>query len=322
MNVKSPILWSCALAAAAFGCWSPQPHPVQPPQVFYNSIGIEMRRIPRGDFLFGKHSKGVGAQEISQLPVTISSDFYMATTEVTIGQFRKFLTDSGYHSTYQPPTDASECRLEYGDQKEFASQFQINLPENGMTWDRPGWEVTDDHPVVLVTFEDAEEFCRWLSKCEGKTYRLPTEAEWEYCCRAGHDSIYPNGNTLEELTNYDNLAGKSFFSQVNEGREPLLPWKWNEIPGDDGFVFSSPVKQFPANDFGLFDMGGNVSEMCYPTSWGKYIGRGGNWGTMHQHAAVASFRVYLQAQRDDNTCRFFHKIPPSVLGFRIVLQIE
>ena len=70
----------------------------------------------------------------------------------------------------------------------------------------PGWKIEMDHPAVFVSWNDAVEFCKWLSKKEGKTYRLPTEAEWEYACRAGTSSRYSFGNDPQELVHHGNAA--------------------------------------------------------------------------------------------------------------------
>ena len=84
----------------------------------------------------------------------ITQPFYMGATEVTVGQFRQFVDEEGY---------------QVGDGR----------------WRNPGFDQTDKHPVVWVSWKNAVDFCKWLSKKEGKEYRLPTEAEWEYSCRAG-----------------------------------------------------------------------------------------------------------------------------------------
>ena len=84
----------------------------------------------------------------------ITQPFYLGSTEVTVGQFRQFVEEQKYQT---------------GDER----------------WQNPGFEQADDHPVVWVSWHNAVDFCIWLSKKEGKKYRLPTEAEWEYSCRAG-----------------------------------------------------------------------------------------------------------------------------------------
>ncbi len=101
-----------------------------------------------------------------------------------------------------------------------------------MTWDKQG---KDKDPVRCVSWEDARRFCGWLTQSEGRAYRLPTEAEWEFACRAG------------TVTRY------SFGDNFSDTRLP---------PGTKGAPLR-PVAQLPANPFGLFDMHGNVNEMCW-----------------------------------------------------------
>src|SRR5262249_19167843 len=105
------------------------------------------------------------------------------------------------------------------------------------TWRNPGWEQTDRHPVVNVSWNDAVAFCDWLSAKEGKQYRLPTEAEWEYSCRAGTTTRFHSGDdeaSLKKVANY-----------------------WDSGPGT-----TRAVGELQANAFGLHDMHGNVWEWC------------------------------------------------------------
>ena len=118
---------------------------------------------------------------------------------------------------------------------------------------------TEDHPVVNVTWNDAEAFCKWLSDQEGVTYRLPTEAEWEYACRAGTTTMYYHGDDPEGLRFVGNSA-----DQCNKRILGALPQLHNfpYASFDDGYAFTSPVGQFRPNDFGLYDMHGNAWEWC------------------------------------------------------------
>src|SRR5262249_21787657 len=137
-----------------------------------NSVGAKMILIPPGEFLMGS-----SVDERPQHRVVISRPFLMGTTEVTIGQFKKFLASSGY--------------------KTEAEQARAPQPLHS-----PGYGVTDDSPISVITWNDAVEFCTWLSAQEHATYRLPTEAEWEYACRAGTTADYSFGNEDYQLTQY------------------------------------------------------------------------------------------------------------------------
>ena len=157
------------------------------------------------------------------------------------------------------------------------------------SWRKAELDQNDEHPVVNVSWNDAEAFCAWLSKKEGKTYRLPTEAEWEYACRAGTTTRYWSGDDPETLAKTDNVADAA----LNE----FLSTKWS-IKGRDGYVGTSPVGSFRANAFELYDMHGNAFQWCAdwfsekdkgyaaspatdptgPDSGDAHILRGGSWG--------------------------------------------
>ncbi len=109
--------------------------------------------------------------------------------------------------------------------------------------------------MVNVSWNDAVAFAEWLSRKEGKTYRLPTEAEWEYACRAGTTTRYFSGDDAEGLAEVGNVA-----DGTAKAKYPGLTWG---IAAQDGFVYTSPVGRYRPNAWGLYDMHGNVNEWCW-----------------------------------------------------------
>jgi formylglycine-generating enzyme required for sulfatase activity len=121
------------------------------------------------------------------------------------------------------------------------------------TWQNTGWKPYDDtHPVVNVTWNDAQRFCKWLSQKEKTPYRLPTEAEWEYTCRAGTQTLFWNGDDPDNLPQIANVADAT-------AKERFPDWP-TAVKGRDGYIFTAPVGTYLANPWGLFDMQGNVAE--------------------------------------------------------------
>jgi formylglycine-generating enzyme len=233
-----------------------------------NSIGMKLTLIPSGEFRMGSGESaedtaaffrknygmdlltaGFFEDEHPQHRVRITKPFYLGTYHVTRGQFRQFIKDSGYK------TDA-ETNAETGN-KPGASGWDTEKRRFSIfkdySWRNPGFEQTDEHPVVNVSWNDAVEFCKWLSKKEGKTYRLPSEAQWEYACRAGTKTRYFSGDdpeTLAKVANVADAAAKAKFPELDA------------IKGSDGYVFTSPVGQFKPNAFGIYDMHGNGWQWC------------------------------------------------------------
>ncbi len=108
--------------------------------------------------------------------------------------------------------------------------------------DEPGFSQNEDHPVVNVSWNDAVKFCEWLSREEGQKYRLPTEAEWEYACRAGTRTRYSHGEDPEGLTAIGNVAdatAKSKFSNLK-----------NTLASSDNYVSTAPIGSFRPNPWG------------------------------------------------------------------------
>ena len=117
--------------------------------------------------------------------------------------------------------------------------------------------------MVNVSWNDAVAFCKWLSQKEGKTYRLPTEAQWEYACRAGTTTRYYSGDDPETLAKVANVADATFKAKFPD-------WK-STIKASDGYVFTAPVGQFKPNAFGLYDMHGNAWQWVRGLVWRRLL---------------------------------------------------
>jgi formylglycine-generating enzyme required for sulfatase activity len=291
-----------------------------------NSIGMKLVLIPAGEFMMGS---GEPAEELvkafaaynrkadyfkDEYPshrVRITKAFYFGKYEVRVGDFRRFVNETGYKTEaetdgtggwgYNPQTSRCEGR-----------KPQFN-------WLNTGFKQTDDHPVVNVTWNDAAAFCQWLSRKEGKTYRLPTEAQWEYACRAQTATRYNNGDDpagLDAAANTLDATGRTTFPHVQE---------ITILPGEKA-KFTVPVGGKKPNKFGLFDMHGNVWEWCAdwygadyyskspaddpagPESGDRRVRRGGGWNSFPIWAR-ASFRNWNSPQ---SRC--------LNLGFRVVRE--
>ena len=241
----------------------------EPPKKLAVDLGggvkMELVLIPAGEFKMGSSesaedtaaffNKTYGEDllaadlfkdEHPQHRVRITKPFYLGTYHVTRGQFRQFVKDSGYKTDAEKGKNPGAWGWN-ADKKEFGFNEKYS-------WRNAGFEQTDEHPVVNVSWNDAVAFCKWLSHKEDKTYRLPTEAEWEYACRAGTTTRYYSGDDPETLAKVGNVADAAAKAKFPD-------WKYT-IKGNDGYVFTSPVGKFKPNAFGLYDMHGNAWQWC------------------------------------------------------------
>ncbi|MBP8644966.1 MAG: SUMF1/EgtB/PvdO family nonheme iron enzyme [Syntrophobacteraceae bacterium] len=185
--------------------------------------GIEFVWIPGGCFMMGSPLTEVG-RDADEGPVheVCLEGFWMGKTEITNGQFRIF----------QPGHDSRDY-----------DGFSLN---------------GDNQPAVYVTWEDANGFAQWLKARNGGKYqfRLPTEAEWEYACRAGSNAARYWGDDPNRACTFENVADETAKAQ----------WGWEDTHDcDDGYAATSPVGAFQPNAFGLYDILGNVWEWCEDT---------------------------------------------------------
>ncbi len=308
------------------------------------AAGVELGLVPAGEFVMGSeetaeqimkafsHLKNLNRDFYTdaehQHRVEISKRLWFGKTEVTLGQFRQFVEDTGYK------TDAEkdgEGGWGYDSQEKKAVGRK---PE--FHWRNTGFSQDDSHPVVNVSWNDAVAFCNWLSREEGlpefyefggkvenqggRGYRLPTEAEWEYACRAGTTTRYTSGDDPEGLVR----IGNTWDSSTKEA----FPAFVNQLTSSDRYPFTSPVGRFRSNSFGLLDMHGNAFEWCQdwysadyyqtspvvdppgPESGSSRVLRGGSWRNYATYCRSA-YRYY-----DDPTDRYGH------IGFRVVLSVE
>jgi formylglycine-generating enzyme required for sulfatase activity/tRNA A-37 threonylcarbamoyl transferase component Bud32 len=278
-----------------------------------NSIGMKLVLIPAGKFIMGSPQREEGRydNEGPQHEVEISRPIYMGAYPVTKGQFAAFVEAKQYKT--EPESDGKGGRG-------YNAATRTLEQDPKYTWKHTGFAQSDDHPVVNLTWNDATAFCDWLSKREGKTYSLPTEAEWEYACRAGTKTRFWCGDADASLKGNANVPDASLKGKLDA--DYAKPYSF--VSWDDSFPFTSPVGRFNPNPWGLYDMSGNVWQWCSdwigpmpggplkdptgPESGPGRVLRGGTW--------LDELRYCRSANR--------YSEPPGVrfdnIGFRVVLR--
>jgi formylglycine-generating enzyme required for sulfatase activity len=249
-----------------------KPTPSSSPLEFVHPVVGTMVLIPEGEFMMGSEEPDAAPNE-QPLTQVILSEFYMSRHPVTNAQYEQF------------------------DPKH--RQKRIN-------------GAGGDHPVVYVTSLEADKYCQWLGLRDGKNYRLPTEAEWEYAARGTDGRKYPWGNHARR-------GGSANFADAST----TFPWRDAQI--NDGYAETSPVGAFPlgASFFGLEDMAGNVWEWCLDfyqplpgalkrnprvPSGSTRVYRGGSW-----KSRFSSLRTTTRSSNASNYAS-------NDVGFRIVCE--
>jgi len=203
-------------------------------------VKMEMVLVKAGEFMMGSDEGGANEKPVHK--VNISKPYYIGKHDVTVAQFRAFADTAKYQ------TEAEKCNkgwtVKDGKEQEVA----------GVHWRNPGFRQEDNHPVVVVTWNDAQEFCKWATRLAGRTVRLPTEAEWEYAARGPQSPKYPWGDKWEGIM--ANVADASL-------RRAGFDMQSGAIKEDDGYPFTSPGGAYKnASWCGAYDMAGNVWQWC------------------------------------------------------------
>ena len=205
--------------------------------------------IPPGRFMRGttlaelkreKVPKQFQQYEQPRGEVTVGQAFWLARHPVTVAEFARFMEETGH------PIPPGAFGWVSGEGFKQDDKF---------SWRDPGFAQEPDHPVTCVAPADADAYVKWLVDTTGKLYRLPTEAEWEYACRAGTTTARFWGNDRDSARRFANVADLSLARDFKAKPDPERFFQH-----DDGYPFTSPVGAFAANPWGLFDMLGNVWE--------------------------------------------------------------
>lgn len=275
--------FACAILAVSFSVWTAsaavQSDTASAGQVFDDCRGEgwcpTMVVLPAGSFRMGSPPDEAGrhADEGPARTITIAHPFAVGRYEITRGQYREFVRDTGHRHLFG-------CLVARGE----SSQPQL---DRGATWTDPGFEQDDDEPAVCVSWYDAQAYIRWLNRRTGGGYRLLTESEWEYAARAGGSG--PFGVTAES----------ELCLVANHADALAANFGWRNTACTDGSVHTAAVGSLRPNLFGLYDMLGNAMEWvedCYaenlselPTDGTAFIGDGCLWrvhrgGAWHDEA--------------------------------------
>nr|AHX39411.1 hypothetical protein wt6.34c [Streptomyces sp. WT6] len=282
---------------------------------------MKMVVIPRGSYTAGATAR---EQQLWQVPegrrgferpqrrVRVGRAIAVGQTEVTLGQFKRFVRETGYSPaqgmrTWAPGQDG----------------WMDFRPE--LNYLHPGFAQSDLHPVVGITKSDAQAFAAWMSRRTGYTYRLPTEGEWEYVARAGTVSTFFWGERIEAAGEYANTYDEDAFA-ANRFRAGTKTWE--QVAGvHDGYAFTAPVASFKPNRFGLYDVTGNAREFVADT-WVEdlknasadasvrrgeapfVVVRGGAWNYRPLNLRIAYRSGYLCSEARTN-----------MFGFRLVRDL-
>lgn len=292
----------------------------RPGQVFSDALrdggrGPQMIVVPHGGFQMGAGDTEPGATDAERPShyVRFERGFAMAITEVTVSDFER----------YVKATNARPRATRRGHSVVYDERSGNFIRRSGVDWrsDYDGSRAMGNSPVMHVSVRDAENYATWLSEQTGRSYRLPSEAEFEYAMRGGNSGRYPWGDAGLPPEGSGNYTGSRDVSP--SGRH----WQNAFVGYGDGWWGPAPVATFQANAFGLHDLSGNLSEWvadCWHASYRRApsdgaawfnpgcrsrVIRGGNWANAPEQTRAA----WRQSQDSDTTS--------ARIGFRLVRGI-
>ena len=257
----------------------------------------EMVIVPSGDFTIGSPTDepGRGTDEGPQRRMSIERPFAVSRFEITRGEYKVFLRETGHAVRGNCVTDRAKPGTW--------------APEPNTTLFDPGFEQADDHPVVCVSWDDAKAYVAWLNRRTSGGYRLLTGSEWEFAARAGSTATYPWGPNVSDGCPHANTADSTI------GRKYPT---WTVAACDDGALHTSPVGAYHPNALGLYDMIGNAQEWVEDCATDSYdslppaghadltgdcarrVVRSSSWGTQPKDNRVANRVRYPRGQVDDS----------------------
>ncbi|MBD3265507.1 SUMF1/EgtB/PvdO family nonheme iron enzyme [bacterium] len=263
---------------------------------------LELMKVPAGTFVMGDAKGRPDEYPLSE--VKVQDAFWMGKYEITNAQYRLF--DPRHESRYY-------------------NKRHARADDKGRPLDGP------NQPVVRVSWEDAMAFCDWLSRKTGMTFTLPSEAQWEYACRAGSERPLFYGGIKEDFTLWGNMADKEFSEgkqknglQITGGVEHIA-LEGAELAlaqYNDGVIVTADVGSFKPNPFGLFDMHGNAAEWTcsryQPYPYKDEDGRNQRDGGGHKTVRGGSFFDRPERCRSGFRLPYPHWQRIFNVGFRVV----
>ncbi len=289
------------------------------------AVRVVMKRLPKTAKQLASERLGVATKEnpymnslgMEFVPVPGKPGVLMCRTETRVRDFRAYVEATDYVQS----GGAYVLKVKKNEKGEYLTPWEL---DKDASWERPGFEQGEDHPVVCVSWNEAQAFCKWLTQQNpGYTYRLPSDGEWS--AAVGSIDKYPWGNEWPPSRGDEgNFKGK----EVN-----ITSANWSVIEGGyaDRHPRTASVGSYRVNRFGFYDLGGNVSEWCedwfrkemqgsYALEYCKkqgcvhmepegYVMRGGSWAHAEEYNYFLSTRMSnIATRRDDN------------FGFRVVVN--
>jgi len=259
-------------------------------------VKMEMRLVPAGEFVMGNPAGDISERQVAR--VKIDKPFWIGTLEVTNTQYAAF--NASHDSRF--------------------------IDRAGKDHSNPGWTANSPaQPVIRISWAEANAFCAWLSKKTGQSVTLPTEAQWEWACRAGTSTAMSFGAVDSDYGKFANFADKTAAAKQGTGNGNITPFI-ADMTFSDGQMIVANTGSYTANAWGLKDMHGNVAEWtrssfkAYPysaadgrndmTATTAKAVRGGSWHDRPKRA-TSSYRMGFQT----------HQKVYNV-GFRVICEVK